>query len=73
MPNINIMDFKTRLLEEKTQLDDKREKLQAFIGSDKFDQVAVVQQRLLNIQILAMNTYSQCLLERITALEEATA
>lgn len=68
-----MSDFKTRLLDEKAQLDDKREKLQSFLGSDKFVQIDSVQQRLLNIQILAMDTYSQCLLERITALEEVPA
>lgn len=68
-----MSDFKTRLLDEKQQLDEKREKLQAYLGSDKFMQIDAVQQRLLNIQIHAMNTYSQCLLERITALPEVVA
>lgn len=67
------MDFLTRLKEEKAQLDERKSKLEAFIGSDKFVQIDGVQQTLLNIQVQAMATYSQCLLERITRLEPAMA
>lgn len=63
-----MSNFKTRLLDEKQQLDEKREKLEAFQNSENFAKIDVVQQRLLNIQCMAMATYSQCLLERITAL-----
>lgn len=61
-------DFKARLYEEKTQLDEKITKLYVFLQSDNFGKIDIIQQRLLNIQLKAMETYSQCLWERITAL-----
>lgn len=63
-----MSDFKTRLLEEKQQLDERREKLEAFIKSDPFQTIDGVQQSLLNIQANAMLTYSQVLTERIAWL-----
>lgn len=65
-----MSDFKTRLLEEKAQLDERLEKLQAFQNSDAFQGIAAVQQTLLNVQVKAMATYSQTLLERIVWLEK---
>lgn len=62
-------DFKTRLLEEKAQLDERLEKLKAFQTSDAFQNISPIQQTLLNIQADAMATYSQVLLERIAWLE----
>lgn len=64
-----MSDFKSRLTEEKAQLDERLEKLQAFQTSDAFQNVSPVQQTLLNIQANAMATYSQVLLERIAWLE----
>ena len=60
--------FKTRLTEEKAELSEKMEKLRAFIASEDFTKIDNVQMTLLNIQIKAMETYSQCLLERIVRL-----
>lgn len=62
--------FKDRLLEEKTQLDERCGKLNAFIKSEKFETVHNVQQSLLKIQLDAMRTYSQCLAERLLWLEK---
>lgn len=62
--------FKERLLTEKSELDEKREKLEAFQNSEKFKEIDPVQMTLLNIQSQAMATYSQCLLERIAWLEK---
>ena len=62
--------FKERLFEEKTELDDKRAKLDAFQNSEAFTKIEPVQMSLLNIQAQAMSTYSQCLLERIAWLEK---
>lgn len=61
--------FKDRLLEEKAQLDERRDKLHAFLvnvrmKNDKVD-IEPVQITLLNIQEKAMETYSECLRERI--------
>jgi hypothetical protein len=64
-----MSDFKTRLLEEKAQLDERLEKLQAFQNSPGFQNIPAIQQALLNIQANAMATYSQILLERIAWLE----
>lgn len=63
-----MSDFKTRLLDEKQQLDEKIEKLTSFLGSDAVGAVDGVQLTLLNVQVKAMETYSQILLERIVRL-----
>lgn len=61
--------FKERLIEEKAQLSENLGKLRDFIASEKFQEIDSVQMTLLNIQVKAMETYSQCLLERIVRLE----
>lgn len=61
-------DFKSRLEAEKAELTEKMEKLRAFVSSEAFTKIDPVQMTLLNIQIKAMETYSQCLLERIVRL-----
>jgi len=63
------MDFLERLKEEKAELAIKQESLRGFISSEAFKKIDSVQMTLLNIQIKAMETYSQCLLERIVRLE----
>lgn len=65
-----MSDFKSRLIEEKAQLDERLEKLEVFLNSDGFQNIAAVQQTLLNIQVNAMSTYSQVLLERIAWLAQ---
>ena len=62
------MDFKTRLIEEKNQLEEKLDKLDAFLVSDKVEDIADVQKALLFVQATAMNTYLRCLEERIERL-----
>ena len=62
-------DFKSRLIAEKIQLDEKKDKLTEFQESEAFKKIDPVQMSLLNIQSQAMQTYSQCLLERIAWLE----
>ena len=61
-------DFKKRLQAEKKDLSVRIEKLRDFIGSEGFTKIDPVQMTLLNIQVKAMETYSQCLLERIVRL-----
>lgn len=63
-----MSDFRTRLETEKAELSEKLEKLRDFIASEKFQEIDAVQMTLLNIQVKAMETYSQCLLERIVRL-----
>lgn len=65
-----MSNFKDRLLTEKAELDEKREKLEAFQNSPAFQNINPVQMTLLNIQSQAMLTYSQCLLERIARLDK---
>lgn len=68
-----MSDFRSRLLDEKQQLDERREKLEAFIGTDAYRSIPVAQQTLLNIQAPIMLAYSQVLAERIAALEPVPA
>lgn len=63
-----MSDFKTRLIDEHRELNERREKLVEFQNSEKFAGIPVNQQRLLNIQASAMLTYSQCLVERIAEM-----
>lgn len=63
-----MSNFRTRLEEEKAQLNDRIEKLEAFQNSENFSKIDPVQMTLLNCQAHAMRTYSQILLERIARL-----
>ena len=63
-----MSDFKTRLETEKTELEEKLNKLDEFLVSDKVNDVDDVQKALLHVQATAMNTYLQCLKERIERL-----
>ncbi len=62
--------FKERLVDEKTQLDEKIEKLEAFTLSENFQKIEAVQMSLLNAQLFAMKTYSQILVERLAWLKD---
>lgn len=64
-----MTDFKQRLLDEKSELGEKINKLNAFISSEAFQKIDPFQMSLLHIQLQAMYTYSQCLLERIIWLD----
>ncbi len=61
--------MKERLIKEKSELSVRLEKLRLFIASEKFTEIDPVQMTLLNIQLKAMETYSQCLLERIVRID----
>lgn len=67
--NKKMEDFKKRLQAEKKDLSVRMEKLRDFMGSEGFTKIDPVQMTLLNIQVKAMETYSQCLLERIVRLD----
>lgn len=60
--------FKTRLIEEQNQLEEKLEKLNAFNQSEKAEAVAPEQKALLLIQVGAMYTYNECLKARLALL-----
>jgi hypothetical protein len=63
-----MADFKERLQEEKAQLEERLNKLDAFLQSEKVKEIDDVQKALLQVQATAMNTYLQCLLERLERL-----
>jgi hypothetical protein len=63
-----MSDFKTRLVEEQVQLEERLNKLDSFILSDSFDKIDDVQKALLQVQATAMNAYNQCLKERLERL-----
>lgn len=65
-----MSDFKTRLVEEQVQLEDKLSKLKSFIESDKFESIDDAQRALLKVQANAMSTYNQCLKERLERLKQ---
>lgn len=63
-----MSDFKTRLVEEQVQLEEKLDKLDSFLLSEKVNAIDDVQKALLRVQATAMNTYNQCLKERLERL-----
>jgi hypothetical protein len=65
-----MSDFKTRVIEEKAQLDEKIEKLKAFQNSDRIDSVSTDHQFLLSMQVLAMQQYTHILDMRLQLLEK---
>lgn len=63
-----MSDFKQRLNDEKEQLKQRLDKLDDFLVSEKVKEIDDVQKALLQVQATAMNTYLQCLKERIERL-----
>jgi len=63
-----MSDFIQRVVTEKSELDEKIAKLEAFTKSDAFNGIDNVQRGLLKIQLNAMATYSQVLEERLWRL-----
>jgi len=65
-----MSDFKSRLLEERDQLQEKVTKLDDFIDSDAYTTIAERQQELLLDQIYFMAEYLSILKERIEDLDK---
>lgn len=63
-----MSDFKTRLVEEQAQLEEKLNKLNDFNQSEKVKEIDPVQKDLLLVQAGAMYTYNECLKARIVRL-----
>lgn len=63
-----MSDFKTRLIDEQKQLEEKLDKLNDFNQSEKANEIDSVQRDLLIIQAGAMYTYNECLKVRISRL-----
>ena len=54
-----------RLIAEETELNDKKTKLATFIASSSFQNIDKEQQSFMKIQFNAMETYSECLNQRL--------
>lgn len=63
-----MSNFKSRLVEEQAQLEEKLNKLNEFNQSEKVNGIDPVQKSLLIIQAGAMYTYNECLKERLARL-----
>jgi hypothetical protein len=63
-----MSDFKTRLVEEQAQLEEKLNKLNDFNQSEKVKEIDPVQKDLLLVQAGAMYTYNECLKARLARL-----
>lgn len=61
-------DFKTRLIAEQKELEEKLTKLNTFNEGEKVKELDSVQRTLLLIQAGAMYTYNECLKGRIALL-----
>lgn len=59
--------YQQRVIDEKIELDDKRAKLQAFLGSDKLAALPEAEQFRLKMQCTVMCMYSDILAARIAA------
>ena len=60
-----MSDFKSRLIDEKTQLNEKIIKLKSFLKSKEVSKIDNIQRDLLTIQFDAMTTYLRILIVRI--------
>lgn len=58
-------EFVARLQEERTQLRERKEKLEAFIQNEKFKQLPFVKQSLMRDQLKIMTNYFQVLTARL--------
>ena len=67
---IQMSSFKERLYDERAQLVEKTEKLEAFLQSDKSNETDQIQLALLGIQLPIMKTYVRVLDERFGILED---
>ena len=63
-----MSDFKTRLEAERVELQEKLQKLNEFLETEKCEGIDPDQKTLLIIQSKAMDTYLQCLEARLVRL-----
>ncbi|RHJ83517.1 hypothetical protein [Parabacteroides sp. AM08-6] len=63
-----MSDFKSRLIEEQAQLEERLNKLNDFNQSEKVNGIDPVQKSLLFVQAGAMYTYNECLKARLERL-----
>lgn len=62
--------FIERIIDEKNEVDARSAKLEVFMMKDDFRKIEEVQQVLLKMQLKTMQTYSQCLQERLVWLQK---
>jgi hypothetical protein len=62
-----MQSHQERVVTEKEELDDKRQKLTAFIGGSVYRDLDKIEQSRMNRQLEAMSLYSNVLAERIAA------
>ena len=60
-----MQEFQQRVVDEKTELDDKIQKLTAFVGGTIFASIDDTERSRLSIQLQHMNGYSEILGQRI--------
>lgn len=65
-----MSDFKTRLQEEKQELDDKKGKLGVFLTGGGVNNIEPLQANLLHIQYSLMQSYSDVLKLRLSELKD---
>jgi hypothetical protein len=62
-----MLAYQQRVVDEKAELDEKREKLLAFFNTDLFHGLGQAEKDRLRIQHSVMGVYSEILHQRITA------
>lgn len=62
-----LPDWKQRVLDEKSQLDERREKLTTFLNSEQVTEITADEVDRMQRQLDCMNAYSGILQERIDA------
>lgn len=61
-----MKDHEIRVVNEKTEVDDRIAKLVAFMMTETYSSLPPVDQGLLMVQIRSMRMYSECLGDRIS-------
>ncbi len=65
LPPTDLPDYQQRVIDEKTELDAKRERLEAFFKTQTYQALDYPARALLHRQLEAMTEYSKILGERI--------
>jgi hypothetical protein len=63
-----MSDFKSRLIEESDQLNNRIEKLKLFVSSIAFDSLAEIERTALKEQLQHMDKYADVLNKRVSRL-----
>jgi hypothetical protein len=63
--------FQQRVVDEKTELSDKLDKLETFVDGKIYNSLPPAEQSRLSRQLLIMRLYEQVLSERVSAFPQA--